>query len=246
MYKAVILEDNIFFRHELAKVLSAIPEIEVAWTFSNGEEFIKQIAKIRPEILFLDIGLPGISGIQVAETVRRDFPYIEIVFITAAEHFLQEAVRLYASDFITKPLNIARLKQTLSRIIKKSAIPGLLLELKTSQYTEILKQEDIYFVEAMAKKSIVYTREKSLTCFHLIRELEEILDKRQFFRSSRSYLVNLRWIDSVKAISRTTVQVNFQGIDDNAYLQKKYYPEFRERLKFFLGEDAHVDGTAYD
>lgn len=236
LYKAVIVEDDAFFRQELATVISSTLDIEVVCTFSSGEEFLMQINKMHPDILFLDIGLPGISGIQVAESVREDYPYMEIILITADEHYLQEAVRLYASDFITKPLDIARLNQTMSRIMKKSLIPGLLIELKTTDSLEILRQEEICFVEAMAKKSIIYTMKKPLTCLHLIRELEERLDKRQFFRSNRSYLVNLRWIDAVRPTSRTTFQITFQGIKESAYLQKKRYPEFRERLKLFLGE----------
>ncbi|UWG98549.1 LytTR family DNA-binding domain-containing protein [Dehalobacter sp. DCM] len=237
LYKAVIVEDNTVFRQDFATVLSSQAGIQVVGTYACGEDFLQHIRRLDPDIAFLDIGLPGISGIQVAEAIRKDYPYMEILFITADDNHLEDAMRLYASDYITKPLNVPRLEQTLNRIIKKSAMPGLMVELKTEDTNEIIRQEDILFVEAMAKKSIVHTRKRSLVCLQLIRELEACLDNDQFLRSNRSYLINLKWIDAIRQESRTTYRITFQGIEACAYLQRNRYPEFRKRLKQFFGEE---------
>ena len=116
MTDVVIVEDDPIFRKYLAGLLTSIPGVEVTGVFDEGEEFLKLVQKLQPEILFLDVGLPGISGVQVADCIRRDFPYMEIVFITADENYIRNAFHLYASDFITKPLDSDRLRHTVARI----------------------------------------------------------------------------------------------------------------------------------
>ena len=93
----MIVEDDPLFRKYLAKFLTAISGVEVTGVFAERVEFLNHVQKLKPEILFLDVGLSGISGIQVADRVRRDFPYMEIVFITADENHIRDAFHLYAS-----------------------------------------------------------------------------------------------------------------------------------------------------
>lgn len=234
-----IVEDDSIFRKELGRILASIPGIQITGVFDGGEEFLSQVSKIKPDILFLDVGLPGISGIQVADYVRRDFPYMEIVFITGEENHIRDAFRLYASDYISKPLKKDRLLQTLGRIRSKFPVSEAKLELKCEEKVEILKQEDIYLVEALSKKTMVYTLDNLFTCIYSMKEMEARLDKDMFYRTSRSYLVNLRLVESVKSVSRTSYQILFKGRDYRAYLQKELYPEFRLRIKglsFVKGE----------
>lgn len=238
MCKVVIIEDDPRFRKELAGILSAIQDTEVIGTFARGEEFFDRIQDLRPEILFLDIGLPGISGIQVADRVRRDFPFMDIVFITADENHTKEAFRLYASDYITKPIDSMRLRQTLARIQRKPVLSEMKIELKCGEEVHLLPQEDIFMVEALAKKTTVYTATRTLICLQSLKEMETSLDKHVFFRTSRSYLVNLKWVEAVKPCSRTSYQVLFRGKKYLAYLQKNLYPEFRTKIKDLYKEEV--------
>lgn len=241
MISVAIVEDDLFFQEELAKLLASVPEIDLAGTFTNGEEFLSFVQEHRPQILFLDIGLPGISGIEVADRVRKDFPYIEIVFITADENHGRDAIRLYASDYISKPLDANRLFETLTRIIKKPPLPEKKIELKCEDTIEILNQEVIYLVEALIKRTLVYTGTRTLTCSQSLKEIAAQLDNEMFFKTNRSYLVNIRLVDAVKICSRTSYEIFFKGIEYRAYLQKKLYPSFRERVKFLSGEGVSHD-----
>lgn len=233
MSKVVIVEDDSLFRKQLAGLAASIDGIEVIGVFDQGEEFLSQINRIQPDILFLDICLPGISGIQVADSVRPNFPYMEIVFITADENSIQDAFRLYATDYITKPLDTERLYKTLTRIKNKSLVSDAKIELKCNESIEILNQGHICFIEAQKKKTIVYSCSDTFDCLHSISDLEALLDKRIFFRTGRSYLVNLIWVESIKSSSRTTYRVNLKGLNACAYLQKILYSEFRLRIKKF-------------
>lgn len=231
MLKVAIVEDDPLFREELAEFIASVPDVELTDTYGDGEELLGQIQKIRAEILFLDVGLPGMSGIQVAECIRREFPYIEIVFITAEETHIREAFRLYAADFMTKPLNQDRLRQTLDWIRQKLPLPSTQIEIESKGKVVILNQADIYLAEALTKKTIIYTNAGILTCEHSMKDLENCLNKDMFIRTSRSYLVNLRLVEGIKPCSRTSYQILFRGKDYQAYLAKKLYPEFRERIK---------------
>ncbi|NLI90691.1 MAG: response regulator transcription factor [Peptococcaceae bacterium] len=231
MSKVVIVEDDSFFRKELASKVASAEGMEITGVFDRGEEFLSQRERFCPDILFLDIGLPGISGIQVAESVRRDFPMLDIIFITADEHHTHDAFRLYATDYITKPLDAERLNQTLMRIKSKTMMSNLKIELKTQDSIEVVEQKNIFFVEAFMKKSMVYMVNATLTSLQSIKEIESRLDCEMFFKSSRSFLVNMRLVESIKPASRTMYQVSFKGIDSCAYLQKDLYSEFRSRIK---------------
>ncbi len=231
MYKVAIVEDDPLFRKELAGIAASVEGIVVIGVFNQGEEFLSQIKRIQPDILFLDIGLPGISGIQVADFVRPNFPFVEIVFITADDDSLQDAFRLYAADYIAKPLDTERLYKTLTRIVNKFIVSDAKIELKCYESIKILNQRDIRFIEAQKKKTIVYTHNDTLVCLQSISDLEVQLDKKLFFRTGRSYLVNLKLVESIKISSRTTYQINFNGLKSCAYLPKQLYSEFRLRIK---------------
>jgi len=155
--KVVIVEDDSLLRKELASLVASMEEIEVTGVFSGGEEFLAQVWRIKPDVLFLDIGLPGVSGIHIAEYIRKNFPYLDIVFITAYDECISDAFCLYASDFITKPINTERLVQTIGRIKGKLLTTDLKIELRCKDSVELLDQKTIFFVEALMKKCMIYT-----------------------------------------------------------------------------------------
>jgi len=229
--QVAIVEDDLIFRKELLKILSAFPGIEIIGSFDNGEELLAQVHRIKPDILFLDVGLPGISGIQVAESVRRDFPYLDIVFITADENHFRDAFQVYATDYIDKPLDTDRVYKTIARIQNKFPRSESKIELRCKETVEILRQEEIYMVEALSKKTVVNSVNHSFTCLYSIQEMEDRLDKELFLRTSRSYIVNLRLVESIKSSMRALYQISFKGRDYQAFLQKDIYPEFRRRIK---------------
>lgn len=228
--KVVVLEDDPIFRKELVRVLADLPNIEVIGSYETGEGLLSQVQRMEPDILFLDIILPGISGIQVAEHVRQEFPYLDIVFITADNSYMKDAIQVYATDYIGKPIDIERIRQTVRRI-SKSPISEPKIELKCEDGLQVLNQKDIYMVEAQFKKTVVSTRNRTFICLHTLKELEKRLEKDIFMRTSRSYLVNVRLVESIALSTRKLHRIIFRDKDYKAYLQKDLYPEFRQRIK---------------
>lgn len=230
-----VVEDDPFFREELVRQISAFPGIEIMGSFEKGEDFLHLVHRIEPDILFLDVGLPGISGIQVAKRIREDFPYMDIIFITADENYLRDAFEVYASDYIGKPLNTDRVYKTIKRIEDRLHSARLKITIKCKDSIKIIKQENIYVVEALTKKTLVNCVDDSFICQDSLKKMENRLDHKLFFRSSRSHIVNLSLVESIKPSTRTLYEITFKGKEYCAYLQKEIYPEFRQRMKSICG-----------
>ncbi len=234
LLKAILLEDDKAFRKELKKFLLSQCDVEIVYCTSRGKDLIKALDHIEAEVLFIDIGLPDLSGLEVARCARDKWPESDIVFITSYREFAQEAFEVYPIDYITKPFDQDRLLKTLDLIKKRSTTSHTLINFKTDQGQYILRENEIYFIEAQRKESIIYTRDKIITVNHLLNEITKMLKRQIFFRTSRSYLVNVQKIDSISSSSRTSYQVHFKDIDGIAYLSKNLYSDFRQSIKKFF------------
>lgn len=226
-----VVEDNLIVRKELVRLLASYPDINVVGSFDQGEELLKVMERFQLDILFLDICLPGLSGVQVAEILRKQFPYLEIVFINGDDISIRDAFRLYASDYISKPFNPERICRTISRIKNRVPAPEPKIELKSTQGIKVLVQNEIYLVQSAAKKCVVYTAYEAHTCLHSLKEMEQYLNSQIFFRTSRSDIVNLKLVKSIEIATRHLYKISFNSRDYHAFLQKEILPEFRQRIK---------------
>lgn len=231
MLSMVVAEDNDHLRKHLVKKLSSIDDIEVVYSTGNGKDFLKALEKLKPDIAVTDIDMPGMSGIEATRAIREILPDIEVIFITFYGELIGEAVELYAADFLEKPIDEDRLKQTLERIKNRLAAGDRALQLKSGERVEVVRQNDLYFVEAFKKKSRVYLASGEFVCDLSLKEMEEMLDKDTFFRTGRSYLVHIGKVLSIKPVSRALFEIMFKDIDSRAYLSRKFYEDFRARLK---------------
>ncbi|HOB35823.1 MAG TPA: LytTR family DNA-binding domain-containing protein [Bacillota bacterium] len=233
MLRGVIVEDNRCFREMLAGLLAAWG-VEIVCCSETGRELEAVLGSCHLDVAFLDIGLPGRSGLELARLIRRKLPFCELVFITSHPEYIREAVELYAADYIVKPLDAARLKQTLGRIMHKADDAGRIVPVVTGEGRYFLREKDIYFVEANRNKVTIHCRQGTLEASHSLKEMEGKLGQ-DFFRSSRFYIVNLNRITAVKPYSRTSYGLQFAD-GKNATLSKKLYGEFRRRIKKISAE----------
>ncbi|ADH60361.1 two component transcriptional regulator, LytTR family [Thermoanaerobacter mathranii subsp. mathranii str. A3] len=231
MLRIVVAEDDINFRKELTKILLTIEDVSVEYSTGDGKDALEALIKIRPNVAILDIGLPRISGIEVARKIREYMPFLEIIFITSFEEYIKDAVKLYASDYIEKPLDEKRLRETLERIKEKLFEIENVVPFKTEDGVKLVNPKEIYCVRASKKRSIVYTHREKFICDYSLKEIEELLDSNMFFRTNRSFLVNLFKVELLKDNNRTSFEICFKGSNYKAYLSKELYEEFRRRIK---------------
>ncbi|WP_409347349.1 LytR/AlgR family response regulator transcription factor [Paenibacillus sp. MBLB4367] len=223
--KVMIAEDERLAREELIYLLSQERDVELLPAATNGVELLELADAHKPDAIFLDIHMPGLDGVQAAKSLMNLDPRPFIVFATAYEQYAVEAFKLEAADYLLKPYDEERLRQTLQRIRKMRAAPGDTV--KPSVYAAVPAQAPAIKTSLFANKPkllvddgsrmvvvdparIGYAvKEEKLTLIHLeggqthttrqtLQELEEKLIGHSFFRTHRSYLVNLDFIDEIE------------------------------------------------
>ncbi|HHY59859.1 MAG TPA: response regulator transcription factor [Clostridia bacterium] len=207
--KALIVDDEYPAREELRYLLEKHPEIQVVGEATNAYEAMELIEALDYAVLFLDIDMPGFTGLELAQKIKERDKAPLVVFITAHEEFALDAFAVDAVDYLLKPIDPARLAKTVQKIqeimsLRSSTPKNHEAERKTGSAhlglipvefqgkTILLAEENIVYVHASNDYTYIKTaRERYLTRFTL-KELEQRLNPDQFYRCHRSYLVNIK------------------------------------------------------
>ena len=207
MIRAVIVDDEDPARTRLRRLLAELGDVEVIGEARDGEEAIARITELAPSVVFLDIQMPGCSGLEVAASLPSPAPHI--VFCTAFDQYAIDAFELNAVDYLLKPVSRARLTKAMERIrrgapeadsvnrVLRSAAPlARFLARKGTTYRVVQAREVLAFVSENGLTKL-QTAEAHYWMPPTLNELEARLDERHFFRISRAAIVNL---DAVREI----------------------------------------------
>lgn len=243
MTRALIVEDEPLLRAELADQLAMLwPELAIVGQAENGIEAVAMLEALRPDIVFLDIQIPGLNGLEVARHVPES---AQIVFVTAyAEHALN-AFDAGAADYLVKPLSAARLLQTVKRLksrenravapevwerlFGKAAPPVYLKWIKASTggSVRLLMVKDVQFFTSDGK----YTRVVTATGDALIRvplkSLIEQLDPGQFAQVHRGAIVNLEAIERIDR-DGAAMEIRLKGRPERLAVSEAFARQFRQ------------------
>ena len=217
---AVIAEDEPLLRQALREArATAWPELQVLAECENGAEAIDAIAEHRPDVAFLDIRMPGLTGLDVAAAVPEISAATRIVFVTAFEQHALEAFDRGAIDYLLKPLQPARLARTIARLkegpgldaatvaarvralppppVVESEEPLRWLTASSGRETRLIAIEDVVYFRSDSKYTSVVTAEGEALLRASLRELLHRLDRGSFKQVHRSIVVNLRSVLSI-------------------------------------------------
>jgi two-component system response regulator LytT len=213
--KVMIAEDERLAREELSYLLQQEEDLELLPSASNGRELLELVRIWEPQVVFLDVQMPEMEGIQAARMLKASPQDPLIVFTTAYEDYAVMAFGLNAVDYLLKPYSHLRLKETLQRIRAKLAegtpLPALAsaketapakkwnkLLLEDGEKHVLISPESILYAVREDRVIRVYTVEgQCITSRHTLQDLEEKLESYAFFRPHRSYLVNLNQIEQL-------------------------------------------------
>ena len=229
MSTALLADDEPNLVTHLAQRLARLwPELEVLATAGNGLEALERIQTLRPDVAFLDIRMPGLSGLEVA--ARLTVP-CRLVFVTAYDQFAVEAFEREAVDYLLKPVTDERLARTVERlrtsqaaqlpepllarlrdlISATPAAPGPLRWIKAQAglVVRLVGVDEVCYFQASDKYTTVVTRDSELLIRTPIKDLIDQLDPAQFWQIHRSTLVNVRQIAAARhdAMGRLTLQL---------------------------------------
>jgi DNA-binding LytR/AlgR family response regulator len=218
---AVIADDEQPSRaHLIARLAQAWPELAICGEAANGPEAVALVKRLSPDIAFLDIRMPGMTGLEVAACIGAR---CHVVFITAYDRYAVEAFENEALDYVLKPVLPERLAKTVARLRRRIAEKGdvVLVPDMVSRLTDLLEQrspgrrylkwiraqtgsgvrlipaEKVYFFSASNKYTEVMTRNREALIRKTLRELEQRLDPDLFFRIHRKTIVNAAFIERV-------------------------------------------------
>jgi len=223
----LLADDEALATDELSYLLKEFPEIEVIGKASNGLEAIDLIVDFEPDLVFMDVQMPGLDGISVIRKLREDGAHVPyFILATAFDNYAVEAFRLEALDYLLKPIDKDRLAESIGRarkyLIEKAALaPADSAASSTKpalQRTKILvkaanrnfivdAQEIIYATIEDGLITVVTTHMEGMSNYRTIEELQSNLDADLFWRVHRSYLVNINRIREVIPWFRSSYQL---------------------------------------
>ncbi len=218
----VVAEDEVLLRDALVKLLGdAWPELQVVAECEDGASALDALAEYKPQVAFLDIRMPGLSGLEVAAAAAEASPHTQIVFVTAYDQYAIDAFERGAVDYLLKPITPARLTTTVQRLRARTgnqdavALAALLERLGTrplppaasppltwitasaGRETRLILVDEVAYFRADNKYTTVVTAEGEALLRTPIRELLAVLDPNTFKQIHRSTIVNLKAIAGV-------------------------------------------------
>jgi two-component system LytT family response regulator len=237
--KALLVDDERLARNELRRLLASFPEIEVAGEASQTKQAREQIASIRPELLFLDVQMPGETGMEFLEALEPPVPHV--IFTTAYDEFAVKAFELNALDYLLKPVDPARLAAAVDRIpgLRQSAAtkrpPAGSLDATDKVF--VREGEKCWFVEVgqirLLESEGNYTRvhfgDAQPQLFRSLNAMEERLDPKFFFRANRRQIINISFIAGIEPWFSSGLLVHLKG-GAKIELSRRQAQDFRERM----------------
>jgi two-component system, LytTR family, response regulator LytT len=212
---AIVVDDEKLASDELTYQLREFPDVEVIATASNGLEAVQLIMDLEPDLVFLDVQMPGLDGMGVLRKLReQNIPLPYFVMATAYDQYAVEAFKWEALDYLLKPVEKERLAQAIERARKgvaerqKAAPPELPLAKPSLQRTKLLvksnqrnfivdAQDVVYATIEDGLITVVASNFEGQSNYRTIEELQSNLDADTFWRVHRSYLVNIHRIKEV-------------------------------------------------
>lgn len=200
--RTIIVDDERLAREEFKSMLSKYPQIEIVGEFKNTIEAEAGIKSLQPDLMFIDIQMPGETGLEFLE--RIDFAP-RTVFVTAYDEFAIKAFELNAFDYVLKPLDSERLDEVISKLDEENKTPesvkknkvlktGDNILIKDGEKVWFVKIDDIRYFESDGNYVKVYFKEFHPLLLRSLNNLNERIDSRLFFRANRKYLINLNRI----------------------------------------------------
>ncbi|MEO3991828.1 LytR/AlgR family response regulator transcription factor [Pseudocitrobacter cyperus] len=242
--KVIIVEDEILAQQELTWLIKEHSQMEIVGTFDDGLDVLRFLQHNKVDAIFLDINIPSLDGVLLAQSISQFAHKPFIVFITAWKEHAVEAFELEAFDYILKPYQESRIISMLQKLENAwqqqagggASAPGNAA--RENDTINLIKDEriivtsisDIYYAEAHEKMTFVYTKRESYVMPMNITEFCSKLPATHFFRCHRSYCVNLDKIREIEPWFNNTYILRLRDLDFEVPVSRSKVKEFRQLM----------------
>lgn len=242
--RALIADDDAGMRLLMRKLLEKSGGFVLCGEASDGAELLALAAEHRPQLVLLDVEMPGVSGVDCARELQDSDPHTILIFATAHDKYMADAFEVYAFDYLLKPFKAERALATLERaksVLKtredaaRSAKPveprpqsGRIL-LKHRDGVSVINMEDILLVQREERATVLYTvNDGRYVTGDSLADIEARLDPALFMRCHKSYIINLSHVDSISPYGRWTYVVKLRGTRRDALITHEKYEELEK------------------
>ncbi len=244
-FKVLIADDDEGMRLVLKKAVQKTDGFDVVGEAPDGGTALRLFSELRPAIVFLDVEMPGMSGLECARRIMDINPGTFVIFATAHEEFMPDAFEVYAFDYLMKPFKLDRIRQSLERIRDVESLehesppftsstrtrPQNKLMIKNRDGISLVDTSEILLVQREEGTTAIYTSDARYTTSDTLGEVGEKLDAETFFRCHKSYIVNLSAIHKIFPYGRWTYIVKLRGTDRDALMTHDKYEELEKLFK---------------
>lgn len=240
--KVLICDDDFGMRLMLKKAVEKVEGFKIVGEAEDGEAALSLYQCLNPEVVFIDVEMPKLDGLECAKLICDKNPKTKIIFATGHNEYMSDAFKFYAFDYLIKPFKVERIHQTLARIKElyevsreksiheiiryESGINKILL--KNKEGINFVDMDDIIIIQREERATVIYTSKDSYSTSETLGELEDRLDKNQFFRSHKSYIINLSRINKIYPYGRWTYIIKLKDTEKDALLTHDKYEELKK------------------
>lgn len=239
--RAIIIDDERLARAELKKLLQEFPEVEVVDEAANADEGIIKIEAQHPDIIFLDIQMPGKTGFDMLSELEKT---PQVIFTTAYDEFALKAFEVNALDYLLKPVEPKRLADAIQKLsFVDSRDPRPLMEnmnnsmlgendqvfVKDGERCWFVKLNEIRLFESVGNYAKVFFGNNKPLILKSLNALEERLDEKFFFRANRKHIVNLRMIDKIEPYFNGGLLLELKG-GEKIEVSRRQTVRFKEMM----------------
>jgi DNA-binding LytR/AlgR family response regulator len=232
--RALLVDDEAPARSELRYLLAAHPEVQVVGEAASAPEALELARDIDYDVVFLDVEMPGVTGLEAAPHVQEQRDPPAVVFVTAHAQYAADAFAVEAFDYLLKPVDPDRLARVVERLrerSRESAAPVEKVPVVVGGGSELLDHDQIHYVQADGDYSRVHTYDRSYLSTSSLGDLEHRLGG-GFARIHRSYLVNLAKVVGVRRTSPDRIRLQLGDAGKTELdVARRQSREIRERLR---------------
>ncbi|WLR52868.1 LytTR family DNA-binding domain-containing protein [Bacillus tianshenii] len=238
--RAIIIDDEPYSREELKHLLSTYNVIEIVGEADSGEKGLELTMHLTPDVLFVDIEMGYMSGIELVDALQKLKEPPKVVFATAHPDYAAKAFRYEAVDYLLKPFAEEELEETVKRIQthfqvneqpeRTSASLGK-LAVEADERIFYIAPQEILYISVEQRETKLFTKEKEYHTKLTLKELEDKLTHYSFFRTHKSYLVNLQKIEQLIPWFNGAYQIKVEARNEEIPVSRNYAKALRDKLE---------------
>lgn len=243
-FRTIVIDDERLAREELKSILKDFPEINVIDEAQNGDDAIEKIKKMRPDLIFLDVNMPGMSGFEMLKKLD-EIPHV--IFVTAYDEFALKAFEVNAVDYLLKPVDLNRLHEAIeklktseehefeSNLAAKSDRKNRTLSIhdkvfiKDGEKCFFVSLSEVRMLESDGNYVKVFFDKNRPLILRSLNSFEERLDSEYFFRANRKFIINLQWVERIENWFNGGLQVELKT-GEKIEISRRQAIRFKELL----------------